>query len=64
MTNLIVFLIVAAIVGSASLYIYKAKKRGVKCIGCPSGVTCGKQGGSACSGSCASCGGNCPHHQA
>lgn len=62
MVNLITFLVIAAIVGGAGLYIYKAKKRGVRCIGCPSAQTCGKQ--TACSGSCASCGGNCPHHQA
>lgn len=64
MTNLIVFLIIAAIVGGASLYIYKAKKRGVKCIGCPSSGTCAKGNGHACSGGCASCAGGCPHHQA
>ena len=62
MVNLITFLVIAAIVGGAGLYIYKAKKRGVKCIGCPSAQTCGKQ--TACSGSCASCGGGCPHRQA
>lgn len=64
MTNLIVFMIIAAIVGGAGLYMYKAKKRGVKCIGCPAGETCGRQGGHACSGGCASCGGSCPHRQA
>ena len=47
MTDMIVLLIVAAIVGGAGLYVYKAKKSGVKCIGCPSGKSC--------SGSC-SCG--------
>jgi len=62
MVNLIVFLIIAAIVGGAGLYIYKAKKRGVKCIGCPSANSCGQQGGQGCSGGCACCGG-CPHHQ-
>jgi len=64
MTNLIVFVIIAAIVGGASLYIYRAKRRGVKCIGCPSGETCAKHGGHACSGSCASCSGICPHSRA
>ena len=62
MVNLITFLIIAAIVGGAGCYIYKAKKRGVKCIGCPAGKTCGEQGGSGCSGSCASCSG-CQHHR-
>jgi len=49
MTNLIVFVIVAVIVGGAGLYIYKEKKRGVKCIGCPAGKKCG-----ACCEGCAS----------
>ena len=51
MENAIVILIILAIVGLAVLYVYKAKKKGVKCIGCPSG---GK-----CPGSCAGCSGNC-----
>ena len=51
MENLIVILIVGAIVGLASGYIDKAKKRGQKCIGCPDGATC--------SGSCGSCNGAC-----
>ena len=53
MVNLIVILVLAAIIGGASLYIYKAKKSGVKCIGCPSAKTC--------SGSCSACAGRCPH---
>lgn len=40
MTNLIVILILALILGLAVGYIVKAKKRGVKCIGCPAGGTC------------------------
>ena len=49
MTNLILILIIAAIVGGAGAYIYKAKKSGAKCIGCPA------QGGcSACSCGCGS----------
>ena len=48
METLIVSLILVLVIGGAALYIYKAKKRGVKCIGCPSG---GK-----CSGCCTGCG--------
>lgn len=44
MTDLIIVLVVLAIVGGAGRYIYKAKKRGAKCIGCP------VEGG--CSGCC------------
>ena len=47
MTNLIAFAVIAAIVGLAAGYVYKAKKRGVRCVGCPDGGTC--------SGSCGCC---------
>ena len=46
MTDLILIAVIAAIVGSAGLYIYKAKKRGQTCIGCPHA----KNG--TCGGSC------------
>ena len=45
--------IILLILGSVSLYIYKAKKRGVKCIGCPDAKTC--------SGNCSGCSCNCQH---
>lgn len=61
MTNIILIAVLIAIVGGACGYIYKAKKSGVKCIGCPSGKACAShQGG--CSGSCASCTGGCCGH--
>ena len=41
MTDFIIAAIVLVIVGSASWYVYKAKKSGKKCIGCPEGgCTC------------------------
>ena len=49
MTDVIVISIVLIIVGLISLYIYKEKKKGVKCIGCPSACTCGENK-SACGG--------------
>lgn len=49
MENLIVLLVVGLIVGCAAGYIYKEKKKGTKCIGCPDAHTCG--------GNCAGCGG-------
>ena len=49
MGNIIAVLILALIVGAAALYVYKARKRGVKCIGCPGG-------------SCAACNGVCACH--
>lgn len=56
MTDIIVIAIVILIVGGAVAYIIRAKKRGVKCIGCTaskrcagkcSGVCCGEQSSSA-----------------
>ena len=46
MTDLIILGILIIIIGAASLYIIKAKKSGVKCIGCPAAGNCsGKCGG-------------------
>ena len=53
MENIIVIAVILAILVSASVYIWKEKKRGVKCIGCPEGCSCGK--GGSCSG-CTGCG--------
>ena len=46
-TNIIVILIVAAVIGAICFYLYRQKKRGVTCIGCPYAANC--------SGSCGSC---------
>lgn len=40
MENLIVVGIVLVIVGAAVFYIWKEKKKGTRCIGCPSGGKC------------------------
>lgn len=48
MENIIIILIVLAIVIGISVYLYKAKKRGQKCIGCPYGKQCTGH----CSGNC------------
>ena len=52
MVNIMIIAVVGLIVGCAAGYIYKKKKRGVKCIGCPDGATCGGN----CAG-CSGCGG-------
>ena len=49
MVNFLIIVILLAIVGGASGYIYKAKKSGAKCVGCPHAKTCGSQCG-GCSG--------------
>lgn len=40
MADLMVLLIIAAVVGGAITYIVKAKKAGVRCIGCSAGGMC------------------------
>lgn len=51
MEDIIVVAVMVLIVGLAALYVYRAKKRGQKCIGCPESKTC--------SGHCSGCNGNC-----
>jgi len=58
MSDIIIALIILVIVGAAIAYIVKEKKRGVKCIGCPHGATCGSKGG--CGGNCSGCSGSGP----
>jgi LPXTG-motif cell wall-anchored protein len=48
MENLIILVLLGLILGGAAGYVYKSKKKGVKCIGCPDGSKCG----GACSGYC------------
>ena len=55
MTDVLIILILLAIVGGAGAYVYKAKKSGKKCIGCPAG-SCST---SSCQGNCAGCSGHC-----
>ena len=55
MENLILILVISLILGLAIGYIWKAKKRGVKCIGCPDS--------GACSGKCSSCSCGCANNK-
>ena len=45
--DIIIIAVVAVIMGFAGLYVYKAKKSGKKCIGCPDAGNC--------SGDCGNC---------
>ena len=47
MDNFILVAVLAVIIGAALAYVIKAKKSGVKCIGCPDGAKC--------SGNCSCC---------
>lgn len=40
MENIIIILILIAILGGAGYYIYKKRKMGAKCIGCPYAKSC------------------------
>lgn len=43
MQNWIIGIIIAIVVALALVYIIKQKKKGAKCIGCPSSGSCGKK---------------------
>ena len=45
--NIVLIAVIALILGGAGFYIFKAKKSGKKCIGCPDS--------GSCSGHCAGC---------
>ena len=40
MSDYIVIGILVVIIAAAAFYVYKAKKSGKKCIGCPDGCSC------------------------
>lgn len=51
MVDIVVGLILCAVIGAAGRYLYRAKKKGVACVGCSCGGSCG-----GCGGSCGGCG--------
>jgi len=55
MDNLIIIGVLALILGLAIYYIYKSKKSGKKCIGCPDSGSCSSGCCMSCSG-CSECG--------
>lgn len=52
MQDVIIIVVVLAILSGAALYVYKAKKSGKTCIGCPAGGCSSKNGCSGCSCGC------------
>lgn len=52
MEDFIIVVILIAIIGAAVIYIWKEKKKGVKCIGCPAAGECSrnKNSGGCCGG--------------
>ena len=55
MENIILIAIILVIVGLAAAYIYKAKKSGKKCIGCPDSGSCGSKCEGSCGCGCSDC---------
>ena len=51
----IIIAVLVLILGGAAWYLYRVKKKGVKCVGCPDSKTC--------SGNCAGCAGQCGNKQ-
>lgn len=49
--DILVLAVIVVIVGLVIWYIHRAKKKGVKCIGCPDARNC--------SGNCSGCAGHC-----
>ena len=41
LSNIIITVILIAVVAGAVYYIYRSKKRGDKCVGCPYAKSCG-----------------------
>jgi len=52
MENIALIAAIIIIVGLATFYVYKAKKSGKKCIGCPEGCHCGQDHKQSCSCGC------------
>ena len=53
--DIVIIAVIVLIVGAASFYIYRSKKSGKKCIGCPDSCSCSANQKEKCSGQCHSC---------
>lgn len=52
--DILIIAVILVILGSAILFLRRAKKKGIKCVGCPDSSTCSGNCGN-CSGSCGNC---------
>ena len=50
--DIVIILIIGVIIGAAVAFIWRSKKNGKKCIGCPDNCACS---GGNCSGGCTGC---------
>ena len=48
--NIVAIVALLVMLGFALLYLYKAKKNGQKCVGCPYSKTCSAKAKAACAG--------------
>lgn len=52
--DILIIAVIVVILGGAILFLHRAKKKGIECVGCPDSSTCSGNCGN-CSGSCANC---------
>ena len=57
--DILIICVIVAILGAAGFAIYRSKKSGKKCIGCPDSGSCATGG---CNGNCSGCSGKCGHN--
>lgn len=50
--SIIIVVVLAVILGGAAFYVWRTKKRGKRCIGCPDSGSC--HGNCSCCGGCGS----------
>lgn len=50
MEDAIIIIILTIVLGGAAFYVYRSKKKGRKCIGCPYADSCPSGGGCSCNG--------------
>ncbi len=48
MTDIVIIVILALLLGGALGYIQKSKKAGIKCVGCPDSAACSSKKGGSC----------------
>ena len=54
--DIVVLAVIVLLLGLVCFFLYRSKKKGVKCIGCPDGSSCSGKCGSCSDGGCCECG--------
>lgn len=54
MADIIAIAVLLILIGAAAWYVHRERRRGAKCIGCPSGCSCSSKARGSCRG--------CGHH--